>query len=66
MSDINMPMLLTVGEAAAVLRTTKVAVYAMAARRQLPGVVRVGRRLLVRSQDLLDWLGPKVVSSPKE
>jgi len=29
---------------------------AMLARGQLPGVVRVGRRVLVREADLLKWL----------
>lgn len=52
----ELPMLLTVEEAARLLRTTKRAIYAMIARRQLPGVVRIRRRVLVRSDDLLHWL----------
>ncbi len=52
----ELPMLLTVDDAARVLRTTKRAIYAMIARRQLPGVVRIRRRVLVRSDDLLHWL----------
>ena len=52
-------LLLTVDEVADLLRTTRKAVYAMAERRQLPGVTRLGRRLLVRSDLLLDWLGQK-------
>jgi excisionase family DNA binding protein len=59
-------MLLTVEEAADLLRTTKRAIYAMIARRQLPGVVRIRRRVLVRSADLLDWLHQKRAPSPKE
>jgi excisionase family DNA binding protein len=51
----ELPLLLTVEETAEILRTTKMAVYAMAARGQLPGVTRIGRRLLVRSEDLLGW-----------
>lgn len=50
------PHLLTADEVAIVLRTSRGAIYAMAERGQLPGVVRIGRRLLVRRDDLLDWL----------
>lgn len=53
----SLQSLLTPDEAASLLRTTRRAVYAMAARAQLPGAVRIGRRLLIRRDDLLDWLG---------
>lgn len=49
--------LLTVDEAAELLRTTRKAVYAAAERGQLPGVVKLGRRLLFRSADLRARLG---------
>jgi excisionase family DNA binding protein len=62
----TLPVLLTVDEAANLLRTTRRAIYAMIARRQLPGVVRIRRRVLVRADDLLHWLDQKRVSSPKE
>ena len=52
----NWPLLLTVRETAEVLRTTPKAIYAMAGRGQLPGVTRVRRRVLIRSDDLLGWL----------
>ena len=52
-------ILLTPSEVAAVLRTSKKAIYAMVERRQLPGIVRLGRRVLVRREALLDWLGQK-------
>jgi len=42
------PTLLTVDEVADYLRTSRTAVYHQIARGQLPGVVRVGRRVLVR------------------
>jgi len=61
-----MPMLLTIDETAVLLRTSRRAVYAMIARRQLPGIVRIRRRLLVRSADLLDWLHQKRAPSPEE
>ena len=58
--------MLTIPEVAAILRTTRKAVYAMAERGQLPGLVRVRRRLLVRQDDLLDWLYRSRAASPKE
>lgn len=53
------PLLLTVDEAAALLRTTRRAIYAMVERRQIPGVIRIRRRVLFRTADLLDWLDQK-------
>jgi excisionase family DNA binding protein len=58
------PPLLTASEVAAVLRTSRKAVYAMAERAQLPGVTRIGRRLLVRRDDLLSWLDERRAASP--
>ena len=57
------PNLLTPVEVANVLRTTKKAIYAMVERAQLPGVVRIGRRVLVREDALLDWLRQKSTPS---
>ena len=57
------PNLLTPVEVADVLRTTKKAIYAMVERAQLPGVVRIGRRVLVREEALLDWLRQKSTPS---
>ena len=57
------PNLLTPVEVADVLRTTKKAIYSMVERAQLPGVVRVGRRVLIREDALLDWLRQKSASS---
>ena len=45
----SLPPLLTIEEVAAVLRTSRKGVYAMAERRQLPGITRIGRRLLPES-----------------
>jgi excisionase family DNA binding protein len=58
------PQLLTAEEAAAALRTSRKAVYAMAERHQLPGVTRIGRRLLVRRDALLSWLDERRAASP--
>ena len=61
-----MPMLLTADEAADLLRTTRRAIYAMVERGQLPGVVRVRRRVLFKSDALLHWLEQKSAPSPEE
>lgn len=60
------PLLLTVAEAADLLRTTRRAIYAMVERRQLPGVIRVRRRVLLRADDLLHWLEQKSAPSLEE
>ena len=62
----ELPVLLTVDDAADLLRTTSRAIYVMVDRRQLPGVTRIGRRLLFRADDLLDWLDQKRAPLPKE
>lgn len=59
-----MPTLLTIDDVANVLRTSRGAVYAMAARGQLPGLTRIGRRVLIRADALLDWLDQKRAPSP--
>ena len=48
------------------LRTSRRAIYAMVERNQLPGVARIGRRVLVRRADLIDWLDQKSALSLKE
>ncbi len=58
-----LPVLLTVDDVAQLLRTTNRAIYAMTERRQLPGLVRIGRRVLFRTADLLDWLNQKSAPS---
>jgi excisionase family DNA binding protein len=59
-------MLLTVPEVAVVLRTSPKAIYSMIERGQLPGVRRLGRRVLVGRADLLQFLDHTCTSSPKE
>ena len=60
------PNLLTPAEVADALRTAKRAIYAMVERALLPGVVRIGRRVLIREDVLLEWLDQKRAPLPKE
>lgn len=55
----DLPPLLRPDEAAVLLRTSRRAVYVAVQRAQLPGVVRIGGRLLFRRDELLEWLGLK-------
>lgn len=57
------PILLTPTEVAELLRTSRKAIYTMIERAQLPGVVRIGRRVLVREDALIDWLRQKSTPS---
>jgi excisionase family DNA binding protein len=57
------PVLLTPTEVAELLRTSRKAIYTMIERVQLPGIVRIGRRVLVREDALLDWLRQKSTPS---
>ena len=52
----GLPLYLKPEEAANLLRTSRKAIYVMAERRQLPGVTRVRKRLLIRTESLLQWL----------
>jgi excisionase family DNA binding protein len=47
---------LTPDEAADVLRTTRKAIYVKIERRQLPGVKKIGNRILIRTSVLLEWI----------
>ncbi len=59
----DLPIFLTADEAADLLRTTRKGIYAMVERNLLPGVTRLGRRVLIRRDDLLDWLRQKSAPS---
>jgi excisionase family DNA binding protein len=58
-----MPRLLTPDEVGRILRTSRKAIYAMIERQLLPGIVRIGRRVLIREDALLDWLRQKSTPS---
>ncbi len=62
----HLPVLLTPTEVAELLRTSRKAIYSKIERAQLPGVVRIGRRVLVRQDALLDFLDRNSAPSPQE
>jgi excisionase family DNA binding protein len=62
----GLPIYLTPDEAADLLRTSRKAIYVMVERRQLPGVARIGRRVLVRTESLLSWLDQQGASDAAE
>ena len=55
----GLPTLLTTADVAELLCTTRKAVWAMVGRGQLPGVVRIGRRVLISQAAMVEWLGQK-------
>lgn len=59
----SLPFFLTSDDTAALLRTSRKAVYSMIERGQLPGVTRIGRRVLLRRDDLLEFLRQKSTPS---
>jgi excisionase family DNA binding protein len=63
---IRTPILLTPTEVAESLRTSRKAIYAMIERAQLPGIVRIGRRVLIRQDALLDFIDRSSAPSPQE
>ena len=65
MPNNRLPHLLTTPEVSDVLRQSQKATYAMIARGQLPGVVRIGRRVLIHRDDLLRWLDESRAPSPE-
>lgn len=52
----GLPVYLKPDEVAELLRTSRKAIYVMIERRQLPGVKRIGRRVLIRTENLLSWI----------
>jgi len=59
------PEFFTVQEVAEILRTSRAAIYAMVERGQLRGVTRIGRRILIQREALLNWLHERRAPSPE-
>lgn len=51
-----LPHLLTTDEVAQLLRTSRKVVYEMISKGQLPGVIRLGRKVLLRRDRLVEFL----------
>lgn len=66
MKNDELPELATVRDVARWLHTTPKGVYAMVARGLIPGVVKVGRRVLFARASLVRWLEQRRASSPME
>jgi excisionase family DNA binding protein len=67
MNRDDLPLYLTAEETAQLLRTTRKGIYVMLERGLLPGVTRVGhRRILFRTDLLLEWLDHRSTPSLKE
>ena len=60
-----LPCLLTVRDAAALLRTTSQTVYKRIERGQLAGVTRIGRRILIYRDYLVRYLDEGRAPSPE-
>lgn len=61
----KLPTLPTVDDTADLLRTTRRAVYAMVERRQLPGVIRLRRRVNLSCRRLARRVGPEARAIPR-
>jgi predicted DNA-binding transcriptional regulator AlpA len=62
----TLPALADVADVASWLHTTKKAIYAMVERRQLPGVIRVQRRILFDRAALVTWIEQRRAVSSEE
>lgn len=52
----HVPLVLTVDEVAHLLKVNRKTIYEMVNRNQLPGVVRVGRKIRISAQAVVSWL----------
>jgi excisionase family DNA binding protein len=55
-SNRDLETYLNAEEVADLLRTSRKAIYSMIERHQIPGVTRIGRRVLIHERSLLQWL----------
>jgi excisionase family DNA binding protein len=62
--ESDLPILLTAEEVAELIRTTRKVVYDMARLGRLPGLTRIGRKVLFRRDRLLQFLRERESSVP--
>jgi excisionase family DNA binding protein len=65
-TTVQLPRLLRVEEVADLLRTSRKAVYCMIHRGEVPGVIRVNRRVLVDARALVSWLDQRLAASSNQ
>jgi excisionase family DNA binding protein len=58
--------LLTPEELASIIKVSRRALYSMCDRGEVPGIIRIGRRLRFDAQLIRIWLDESRASSPKE
>lgn len=64
LNESDLPILLTAGEVAELIRTKRKVVYEMARLGRLPGVIHLRRKLLFRRDRLLQFLRERESSVP--
>lgn len=55
----NLPLVLTVDEAAAILRVNRKTFYEVIRMQNIPGIIRLGRSIRVSREALLEWVRGK-------
>ena len=56
--------LMTADDVATLLHTSRAAIYKMVARQQLPGLMRLGRKVYFHRASLLHWLDQNRTPTP--
>lgn len=64
--EVNKNELLTIDEVCDILKCSKPTLYAKHSRNELPGVSKVGKRLLFNRQVLLEWIASTESKTTKQ
>ena len=60
----NLRALLTTGDVCRILQISKGGVYQMVQRAELPGLLKIGRRLRFRAEEIEKWLAECEIKQP--